>query len=67
VQLDEPLRKREPEAGSSRCSMPVSVCWNSSKIRLWSSGAMPGPVSATETRHLAVDPIALTSTDPPPG
>src|SRR4029077_598633 len=39
-----------PRPVPSRCSMPVSVCWNSSKIRLWSSGARPGPVSATAMR-----------------
>ena len=39
-----------PRPVPSRCSAPASVCWNSSKMRSWSSGAMPGPVSATETR-----------------
>ena len=38
-------RGRSPRAGSPSCR----ACSNSSKIRSWSSGAMPGPVSATAT------------------
>ena len=48
VQFDEALRERQAEARPLGCSRPRSVCWNSSKIRSWSSGAMPGPVSVTE-------------------
>ena len=49
-------RARGPGRSPRAARRPASVCWNSSKIRSWSSGAMPGPVSATETLHLAVDP-----------
>ena len=45
-----------PRPVPSRCLAPASVCWNSSKIRSRSSAAMPGPLSATETSHFAVDP-----------
>ena len=36
----------------------LSTCWNSSKIRCCSDSAIPGPVSATETRN---SPLALTA------
>ena len=45
-----------PRPVPSRCSTPASVCWNSSKIRSWSSGAMPGPRVGDRDPHLAVDP-----------
>src|SRR6266852_2182692 len=38
-----------PRPVPSRCRTPTSVCWNSSKIRSWSSAAIPGPVSVTDT------------------
>ena len=56
VQLDETLRERSPRPVPSRCPTPPPICWNSSKIRSWSSGAIPGPVSVTETCTIAFAP-----------
>src|SRR5215203_598702 len=38
-----------------------SACWNSSKIRSWSSGAMPGPSSLTAT---VMTPLSRTAETP---
>src|SRR5439155_3716184 len=56
-----------PSPVPSPCSLPAAACWNSSKIRAWSAGAIPGPVSATETRTSPSTRAALTSTAPPGG
>ena len=34
--------------------LELSTCWNSSKMRAWSSGAMPRPVSVTVDHEAAV-------------
>ena len=39
---------------SGRSPFVASACWNSSKMRSWSSAAIPGPVSGTAILHLAV-------------
>src|SRR5712691_10602378 len=46
--------------------LDVSTCWNSSKILAWSSAAMPGPVSDTETRKVPSETLASTRTSPAP-
>ena len=56
-----------PRPVPSPRSIPASVCWNSSKTRLRSSAAMPGPVSATETLTSPLARVARTSTAPPAG
>src|SRR6185437_13087068 len=43
------LESARPRPVPSPCCTPTSVCWNSSKILSWSAGAMPGPVSVTDT------------------
>src|SRR5438067_4121490 len=61
------LESASPRPVPSRCSAPTSVCWNSSKIRSWSSGATPGPVSATETQTSPSTRAERISTLPPAG
>ena len=56
-----------PSPVPSRCSLPAAACWNSSKIRTWSSSAMPGPSSVTETRTSPLTRAAVTSIAPPGG
>ena len=42
----------------------LSTCWNSSKMRFWSSGAMPGPVSRTAMSKKPSAAPAAISTEP---
>src|SRR3990172_3677641 len=42
----------------------LSACWNSSKIFCWSAGAIPGPVSDTETTNSPSRAIASIRTSP---
>src|SRR5262249_38457540 len=44
--------------------LELSACWNSSKMRCWSVGAMPGPVSETETVNQPSAAVASTVTSP---
>ena len=40
-------------------------CWKESKIRSWSAGAIPTPVSETVTSRLSGSRVAATTTLPP--
>src|SRR5580704_14950261 len=44
--------------------MVLSTCWNSSKMRAWSAGAMPGPESTTENSKRSAACTARISTPP---
>src|SRR5439155_20659999 len=55
-----PVPSRVPPGGST-------ACWNSSKIRSWSSGEIPTPVSATAISTTPSWRLARTSTRPPEG
>ena len=55
-----------PRPVPSRCSTPASVCWNSSKIRSWSSRGDAGPGVGDGHPHLAVD-LRRADVDRAPG
>ena len=67
VQLDEPLREREPEPRPLALFDPRSPCMELLEHRSWSSGAIPGPVSETETLTSPLTRAVDTSTAPPAG
>ena len=63
VELHEPLREREAEAGPFALLDPRLGLLELLEDPLPILGAIPGPVSATETLHLAVRPASrVTST-----
>jgi hypothetical protein len=64
VQLDDPLRDRQPEASPALLPGELSACWNSSKIFAWSASEIPGPVSATETTKAPSATATSTRTSP---
>ena len=60
VQLHEPLRQRQAQPGPLLLlARPRPPCWNSSKIRAWSSGAMPMPGVADRDLDLVAQPPRL--------
>src|SRR5262249_4988046 len=61
------VESASPRPVPSLCSAPASVCWNSSKMRCWSSDAIPAPVSLTDTQTSPPTRSAATATLPPGG
>src|SRR4029450_1148275 len=61
------FERARPSPVPSTAPPPRSVCWTPSKIRAWSSAAIPGPVSETETHTSPLIRAELRTTLPPSG
>ena len=64
---DDAPAQREAEAGALVRGSAAAPCWNDSKIRSRSSGAIPTPVSVTVITTSSPSTLASTVTSPPSG